>query len=218
MKPGDTVLFTIGHSSHTLDTFLKLLRSHEVTTVADVRSLPGSRLYPYFAGRPLAAALDTVGVEYVFFGDRLGGRPRDPSCYIDGRVSYDRVALTSPFKEGLEALMEWVVPKKKVALMCAEEDPLRCHRTILVVRQLVSGGYLQKSAVLHIRGNGELESHDDAVERLVAETGCRQAELPLEEGGRPEDPVDCAFRLRAEEIAYVYPERQSGSTALVTAS
>ena len=86
-------VFTIGHSNHSLEHFIELLRAHEVDEVVDVRSAPYSRYAPHFNRDELEDALEKVGVDYLFMGDELGGRPADRSCYDDtGRVVYDKVA------------------------------------------------------------------------------------------------------------------------------
>ena len=156
------VVFTIGHSRHPLADFLALLRRHGVTAVADVRSHPHSRFNPQFNRRSLSDALQQGDIDYVFLGDALGGRPRDPTCYEDGRVRYDRVAATERFKSGLERVVRGSA-RHRIALMCAEREPLDCHRTLLVARALDERGM----EVRHIHGDGGLETHGEAMERLL---------------------------------------------------
>ena len=106
MTGKEVIVLTVGHSNHPLETFLALLRQHGVTVVADVRSAPYSRFNPQFNRKALEGSLETIGMEYVFLGRALGGRPDDPSCYEDGRVRYDRLARTPLFREGLEQVAE----------------------------------------------------------------------------------------------------------------
>src|SRR5207247_926225 len=125
-------LSSVGHSVLTLDAFLGLLRGAGVTAVADVRSAPYSRRLPQFNRDGLPAALRDAGIEYVFLGEHLGGRPRDRSLYdTEGRVNYEVVRTTPIFKAGLERLLEGA-RRFAVAMLCGEEDPLDCHRGLMI--------------------------------------------------------------------------------------
>jgi uncharacterized protein (DUF488 family) len=173
-------ILTIGHSNHPIKTFTGLLQGHGVTAIADIRSVPFSRYLPQFNRDSLAAALKAEGIAYVFLGKELGGRTEDRSCYENGRVSYRRLAKTETFRRGLERLRGGA-STHRVALMCAEKEPLECHRTLLVARALADASV----PVLHIHADGHLETQDQAMDRLIA-----LAKLP------PKD----LFRSRAESV------------------
>jgi len=161
------VILTIGHSNHALESFVELLRQHRVSALADVRSAPYSRFNPQFNREPLAASLKAAGIAYVYLGRELGGRPGNRSCYDDeGRVLYDRIAATESFRRGLERVVDGAV-RHRIALMCAEKEPLHCHRTLLVARELDKRGV----GVAHILADGRLESHGDAMDRLIGLAG-----------------------------------------------
>ena len=166
------VVLTVGHSNHALEAFVALLLQHSVTALADVRSAPYSRFNPQFNRKALDASLQAVGIRYVFMGRALGGRPDDPSCYEDGRVRYDRLAATPLFREGLERIVDGA-ERQRIALMCAEKEPLDCHRTILVGRSLAERGV----AVAHILADGALEPHDETMGRLLDSTGLPSEDL-----------------------------------------
>lgn len=164
-------VLTIGHSNHTLEIFLALLARHRVTVLADVRSAPYSRFNPHFNREALAAALETAGLGYVYLGRELGGRSDDRSCYENGRIRYDRLARTARFRAGLERVVQ-DAPGRRLALMCAEREPLRCHRTLLVGRALDERGI----DVAHILPDGgDLFRRQQPREELVAEAIARQA-------------------------------------------
>lgn len=188
-----TTVYTIGHSSHTIEQLTALLRLHGVTAVADVRSQPHSRLHPHFNRDELSATLKAATIAYVFLGKELGGRVSDPSCYLDGQVQYDRVARTPAFEAGIERLQRGAV-SHRVALLCAERDPLLCHRTLLVARQLSKRGI----AAQHILSSGQLESQEEADGRLLRETKLEAGDM-----FRSRDEIlDEAYRLRSGEVAY----------------
>ena len=128
-------LFTIGHSTHTVDQFLGLLKKHGITAVCDVRSMPYSQHNPQFNRESLKEVLNARGISYVFLGKELGARSDNPACYINGKVQYNYLAEEPAFREGLRRVKKGM-QSFQVALMCAEKDPLTCHRTILVCREL----------------------------------------------------------------------------------
>ena len=186
-------IYTVGHSNHTSEAFVTLLRTHGVTALADVRSAPYSRFNPQFNRETLARALEAQGIRYVFLGRELGARPDDPGCYEEGRVRYARLARTALFRRGLDRVADGA-RRHRLALMCAEKEPLDCHRTILVARELVRRGI----DVAHILADGRIEPHDDTVERLLARHGLDQPHL----FAPPEDRIEQAFDAQAAALAY----------------
>lgn len=194
MTPQSHPVLTIGHSTHSIDAFVKLLRQHAVTALADVRSAPFSRFNPQFNKEALERSLKEIGIKYVFLGRELGARSTDRSCYENGRVQYARLAQTEPFLRGLDRVIRGAY-KHRIALMCAEKEPLTCHRTLLVARALVERGV----AVDHILADGRLEPHGDAMERLL-----KVLDLPAEDLFRSrQELIVQALALQEERIAYV---------------
>jgi uncharacterized protein (DUF488 family) len=187
-------ILTIGHSTHTLEHFIALLKQHGVTAVADVRSAPYSRFNPHFNKAELERSLKAEGIRYVFLGRELGARSDDPSCYEKGRVQYARLARTEAFRKGIERLLRGAA-EHRIACMCAEREPLECHRTLLVARALVDEG----AEVAHIHADGRLEPHAAAMDRLLDLTG-----LPREDLFRSRaDLVAEALARQEEKVAYV---------------
>jgi uncharacterized protein (DUF488 family) len=164
-------LFTIGHSIHTWETFLGLLQSHRISALVDVRSIPFSARLPHFCKQVLELRLRTAHIHYIPMGEALGARRSERECYVDGVARYDLIAQTSAFLAGLQRIRTGA-EKYRIALFCAEKDPLECHRTILVCRHLRSS-----FAIQHILWNGTLESHADAERRLLHEEGLPHADL-----------------------------------------
>ncbi len=191
------IVFTIGHSTHDIEHFIGLLRLHSVSAVCDVRSHPYSRRNPQFNQKELKAALRRNGIEYVFLGKELGARSEDPNCYVDRKVQYDRIAMTPEFREGLVRVEKGTM-SYQLALMCAERDPLACHRTILIARHLEEQGI----EVRHILEDGSIEPHNDAMKRLK-----RQLGVPDDDLFRSQDQLAAeAYRIQGERIAYQLPD------------
>ncbi len=134
--PGDpATIWTIGHSTRTLEEFLGLLVEYRIEAIADVRRFPGSRRYPYFASDALAASLPTHGIAYQWM-PRLGGRrkvqPGSPNtawrnASFQGYADY---IATTEFAEGLAELLA-LAANQRTAMMCAEAVWWRCHRSII---------------------------------------------------------------------------------------
>lgn len=196
-------VLTIGHSTHTLERFAELLLAHRVTAIADVRSAPYSRYQPDFNREPLHQALTDRGIAYVFLGRELGARPDNRGLYEDGRVQYARLAGTEIFHSGLERVLHGA-QRYRLALMCAEKEPLECHRTLLVGRELEARG----AEISHILADGQLEGSDAAMSRLLA-----LLKLPEEDLFRKRDELVAeACAQQARRIAYVDRDLRSASS------
>lgn len=202
MNEKPQTVFTIGHSTHSAERFLGMLRQHGIEAVADVRSSPYSRFNPQFNREILERSLKEAGLRYVFLGTELGARSGDPSCYENGRVHYARLAQSAIFQAGL-ARVEAGAQRYRIALMCAEKEPLDCHRAILVARALQERG----RSVLHILADGQLESQEAAMERLLDLT-----HLPHDDLFRShEDLLAEALSRQERQVAYV-DEQQAAMT------
>lgn len=187
------IIYTIGHSTHSIVRFIALLRQHSVTALCDVRSRPYSRMNPQFNREPLKKDLREAGIKYVFLGEELGGRSEDNSCYRNGQVQYDLLARTALFRRGIDRIKDGA-REYRVALMCAEREPLECHRTILVARRLFEEG----EPVMHVHADGHVEEHSQAIERLIT-----MLRVPTADMFRSHDAaVSDAYEHQAEQIAY----------------
>ncbi|MGB9625258.1 MAG: DUF488 family protein [Phycisphaerae bacterium] len=147
--------WTLGHSSADVDHLFHLLREQRVDILADVRSSPYSQYAPQANREVLAAVADRCGVQYVFLGEELGGRPADPAMMLpNGKPDYGKMQGTPQFQRGIQAIEE-LAGTHRVCLLCSEEDPARCHRSLLVAETLTRRGH----QVLHIRHDGHTETH-----------------------------------------------------------
>jgi uncharacterized protein (DUF488 family) len=158
-------LFTIGYSSRSINDFLALLEKHKITALCDVRSMPYSSRNPDFNRELLRKSLKSHKIEYVFLGEELGERPKDPSCYVDGKAVYQKITNSELFKTGLQRIMLGIQKNYVIALMCAEKDPMTCHRTILICRNLRTQGI----DIRHIIDRETTETQVDVEKRLIAQ-------------------------------------------------
>ena len=143
-------IYTIGHSNHSWETFVELLRENGIEVVVDVRSKPVSRFAPFSNKRVFPNLLETIGIEYYFMGDSLGGRPDNQTLYAeDGKPDYHKMAGTELFKDGVSQLLR-MMEDSVTAMMCSEEDPTKCHRRLLIGVALGEHGV----ECLHIRKGG----------------------------------------------------------------
>jgi uncharacterized protein (DUF488 family) len=148
--------FTIGHWNTPIDLFIDTVRSAGIDTIIDVRSSPYSRFNPHFNRENLEKSLRERDMDYRFMGDRLGGRYTDPGLlFPDGTVNYRKVQDTEHFREGISRLLAVISHGKTIALMCAEKEPERCHRFLLIAPVLEEAGV----RVVHVRGDGTLQDH-----------------------------------------------------------
>jgi uncharacterized protein (DUF488 family) len=168
-----------------------------------VRSVPSSRIAPDFDRFALDAALRAAGIKYVFLGDKLGGRSKLARDYDEtGRVRYERMATSPSFDDGINRVFAGA-ERSRVVLLCAEKEPLDCHRTLLVGRGLEKRG----AQIAHIHADGHLETNNAAMSRLLSMHGMQEDAL-FESRERQ---VDRACELQARRVAFVDKRMQSAA-------
>lgn len=186
-------VLTIGHSNHTIERFIELLKQHGATAVGDVRSHPYSRHAPQFSHDALREALRDQGIAYVFLGKELGARSQNPACYVQGKAQYDLMARESLFIQGIARVSQGM-KQYRIALLCAEKDPIDCHRAILVSRHLIKNGL----PVAHIHANHEIETHDALETRLLKILKMPEGDILKSR----EEYIQDAYSIQGERIAY----------------
>jgi uncharacterized protein (DUF488 family) len=174
MKTDVPTVYTIGHSNHPLEKFLSLVESNDIRVIVDIRSRPYSRFASQFNKAAIEESLRANGISYQYLGDKLGGRPDDKRFYDNkGHVVYSRISDTPEFQASIELVIK-EAGEYRQALMCAEENPLNCHRYHIVSGFLEKGG----ARVIHIRGDGRHQSVDDlASENEVGKKDQKQLKL-----------------------------------------
>lgn len=160
------ILYTIGHSNVQMEDLLKILMDTGIEVVIDVRSTPYSEYAPWFNRDSLGRILNSNNIIYIYMGDLLGGKPADKSCYRDALPDYDLIRKKDFYQQGIERLMKGVM-KYPVAIMCSEEDPMKCHRRNLIGLDMHRRGV----KIFHMRHNGALEENDFQREMLSSLQG-----------------------------------------------
>ena len=194
----ENTIFTIGHSTHTVIDFIKLLNQNSVSLVCDVRSQPYSKYSRQFNKDSIKKALLENGIGYSFLGEELGGRSKNTSYYNGkGQLQYHLLAQDSLFKQGLKYIMV-EVKKHNVALMCSEADPLKCHRTILICKQLQMS---QDNNIQHILFDGSLQSNREIEKNLLD-----KFRIVPDMFRNEEECIAEAYIRQAKKIAYTHRE------------
>ena len=190
-------LFTVGHSSLDFPQFVKLLRDSNIELLIDVRSRPHSSRFPQFSQPGFEKLLGDERIFYLSLGEELGGRPDDADAYRpDGRVDYRKRRKSYAFGAGIERILAEIA-RRICALMCAEEDPIECHRFLMICPELVRSGIRP----LHIRKSSRIETQQTAENRLLEAHG---------RGGVASNTLFPDLRAEALEEAY---ELQAGKFA-----
>lgn len=200
------LIYTIGHSSRTIDEFIAMLRDPErddIQLVVDVRSYPASRFASQFDRAILAQSLRRAGTGYLWMGNTLGGRLVEPSQGELGRDYYRRLEDDPRFRAGL-ARLQAVASARTTAIMCSEWDPCRCHRAIIIGRRLAEVGW----NVLHIRRAGDIIDQTalkDALVQMAKPTQMSLFSTPV--------PLEDVYASCEDEIAPRYRPPQSDRDA-----
>ena len=142
---------------------MAVLQSHQITYLIDVRTTPYSRYKPEFSREALESHLRSLGIRYVYLGDRLGGQPADRDCYVDDKVVYERIKQKDFFQEGIRRVQKAFEQQLGIVLMCSEGKPENCHRSKLIGATLVELGV----DVRHIDEHGALVTQEDVVNELT---------------------------------------------------
>ena len=149
------MIYTIGHSNITLESFIEISKLFKLQLVVDVRSSPYSKYVPHFNRENINKTLKENNIRYIFLGNYLGGKPKDEKYYINGKVDYDLIAQTEHYNEGIVKIMT-LNSDYNIVLMCSEEDPKSCHRHNLITQSLLRKGF----EIIHIRKNGKINKID----------------------------------------------------------
>ena len=194
MEQYKDIIYSIGYATHTIESFIDTLKKFNITAIADVRSQPYSKFKPEFNRENLKQALINNGIEYVFLGDNVGARIEAPECYKNGHADYGLISKHPLFQKGLARIVKGI-KKYSIAIMCAEKDPINCHRTILICKQLKNNNI----QIIHIIDSNTTENHTETEFRLMKLYRLDQPDLFMKDSEKLEE----AYNRQGEKIAYV---------------
>lgn len=173
------MIYTVGYAGRTIEGFIDTLKQYGIEILSDVRSSPWSKWTPDFGKEKLERYVADHHIRYYWMGDQLGARPDSPELYVKGRLSFALMRKQPYFHAGIARLRKGE-KKWRIALMCAEKDPLDCHRFGLISRVLDEEGV----SVSHILFDNSLEPHQKAMERLAKLEGLKEADLFMDKQER----------------------------------
>ena len=189
------MLFTIGYATKPFSVFIEQLQQYDINVIADVRSVPFSKVFFDYHQTSLQQTLPKHGIKYVYLGAELGPRSKDPNHYDEtGQVQFDRLMESSPFLSGVDRVNTGLAKDLNIALLCAEKDPATCHRSLLISYYLSRHKELE---IQHITHDGGCESQDDLESRLIAMQGLVPDLLMSSE-----DTFQLAYQQQLKQTSY----------------
>lgn len=156
------VIYTIGYGNRKIENFLKLLEANQIEILVDVRSKPFSRFNPAYRRTVFEQHLQDAGIQYLFMGNELGGKPSDPNLYINGILSYETVRNTPLYKAAVKQLISLSKQGSIICTMCSELEQNNCHRKTLLSDDFIREG----TAVIHIDAKGNRTNHEAELKLL----------------------------------------------------
>ena len=195
------LIYTVGHSNHTLEFFIDLVKEFKVNLIIDVRSVAASKYNPQFNKMNLENALNASGIKYRHFEEEFGARQRDPDLLDeDGQVDFEKVRKFWLFKNGVEKLWKGVNHGATISLMCSEGEPADCHRFSMVAIELEKEGF----DVRHIMKDKTLKTNKDLENQLLKKY---EKKIPQPDIFNPEvskdDQLKVAYHLKNKEIGFM---------------
>jgi uncharacterized protein (DUF488 family) len=194
-KPNNTI-YSIGYSSFAFKDFISTLNKYEINALIDVRSVPYSKYKPEYNQDQITKKIND-NIQYIFMGKELGARPQDLSVFIDGKVSFDLLAQTNFFNHGINRIKKGLSLGYTPCLLCAEKDPITCHRTILISRILSN----QNHQIKHILYDGTIESQNNVEKRLLKKYNLDQTNMFYSR----KDRIDLAYRKQENQLTSTPP-------------
>lgn len=192
------IIYTVGHSTHLIDYFIDLLNAHGVNCVVDVRTLAASRFNPQYNKAKLSASLKEKGITYIHMPEEFGARHTDPAFLTNGRVDFDKVRKSSAFNKGVGRLRHGLNKGFTIALMCAEADPLECHRF-----SMISVALKDEFAIYHILKDNSVITNLELEQELLKKFKKKLLTSDLFQSAHTyEERVRAALRLQNDEIGY----------------
>lgn len=193
------LVFTIGHSTHSIEEFINLLNNYEIDCVIDVRSMPFSKHNPQFNKESLIKDLKNQDIFYAHFGKEFGARHTSPMLLDENdQVDFYKVRETGEFKSGIKRLEDAIDQGYKTALMCSEANPLDCHRFSMISYQLVREGF----EVIHILPDSTMVTNEELENKMIEKFFEKIPQSTLFEYVTPEQQREAAYKIVMKRVAY----------------
>ncbi len=164
------MIYTIGYAGVDIDRFVQILKQKRISYLIDVRSLPKSKYFYQFNDTFLSKTLANVGIKYQNWRREFGARQDDAEFYTDGILDYEKFAQSKQFQEGICAIKKLDMQGENICLMCAEIDPIICHRAILCAKEIFANGMNVTHIIAKRNGKTYNEDQKDFEQRLLETT------------------------------------------------
>ena len=197
-------IYTIGYSGFSMNDFLNTISSHKISLIVDVRSQPYSRFFPDYNIESLKIFLAQKGIFYRNYDKAFGARQENHSFYSkDGYLDFEQFTKSEQYIYGFEKLVKSMKQDYMFALMCAEKDPINCHRSIMIARTFSNVGY----NVIHLMPDDIVMTQQDIEERLLDRyfTNREQATI-FDKNISKNEYIQAAYKKRNAEIGYTIEE------------
>lgn len=201
------IIYTIGYTSFNIEKIVEVLKKYKITYLIDVRSVPKSSYYKDFDDSNLMPLLKANGILYRNYKKEFGARQENKDFYNSkGFLDFNIFSQSKQFNDGIEKMKKAQNMGYVICLMCAEKDPINCHRTILIARNLDKKGFVIK----HILATEELCEQKDIDKRLLEKYYPNRFQLSLfsENNLTDEEAIEKAYKLKNEEIGFKMEEEE----------
>ena len=196
-------IYTLGHSNYPFDKFIEILKKYDINCVVDIRSTPYSKYNTQYNKEFLHETLKNLGYTYIYMADEFGAKRKTKVSYNDeGYADFDKVILEDEFKRGIERLKVGCSKNYKIVLLGAMQEPIRCHRAILLGKELIKAGF----DVKHIMHEGDLKVQSELEEQLLEKYFEDINQLTIDSllgnAISREDMIKEGYKLANKEIGY----------------
>ena len=193
-------VYTIGYSGFSIDDFVTTLKKHNISLVVDVRSSPFSSYFPQYNRDSLEIFLKMHGIYYRSYPSEFGARQNDRKYYCkEGYLDFEVFSRSEPFLKGISKLCNSMEQNYTFTLLCAEKDPICCHRTILVARAFFERGY----NVVHLLTNGKTITQQEINKQLIEKYYPNRDQMTFFETVQDDDTLlKIAYKKQNAEIGH----------------
>lgn len=195
-----SIIYTIGYSAFKIDGFIEVLKRYGIQCIIDVRSVPYSKNYACYNREVLKETLKIAGIRYRNYADEFGARQTD-KCFFskEGYLDFKKYTKSDKFNKGYEQICKGIEMGYTFALMCAEVDPIDCHRNIMIAREFSERGF----EIKNIMKSGGTQSQTEIEKRLLNKYFGERNQVSLF-GDMVEEAelINNAYNLKNKEIGY----------------